>query len=562
MNYELGSFSEAIAKKITDMKKERIIDRIWEKDFTVWENTPTGISNRLAWLDSPVETRNALNEINEFVKSVTDDGFTDVLLMGMGGSSLSPEVFSKVFGTKKGFMNLYVLDSTHPGAVLEYAHKLNPGKTLYIVSTKSGGTVETISFMKYFYNFAMKKVGKEKVGNHFTAITDPGSGLEQIAKDLSYRKIFLNNPDIGGRYSALSFFGTVPAALTGVDLSKLLDSASAMAEASKISGEGISKNTAAVLGVIMGVLANEGKDKITFFSSEKISGFGAWVEQLIAESTGKTGKGILPVDLEPVQSPDVYSNDRIFVHFKLEGDSSFDLRIDELKKAGHPVIEIGLTDIYDLGKEYFRWEFATSVAGCVLRIQPFDQPNVEQAKVIARKMVKEFQDEGKLPELKSSIEKDGIKVYGDVKGNSPAEALDNFLSKSKKGKNYISIQAYLKPDEQTWKQLENFRKKILEKNKAATTLGYGPRFLHSTGQLHKGDGGNGFFIQLVADEKENTPIPDEAGSDKSSITFGTLIKAQSLGDRQALLDNGRKVIRFDIGENIQAGLKKLNDGLT
>ncbi len=557
MKYELGSYSDSIAEKVFDLRDERIVERIWEKDFTIWGNDPHEIFNRLGWLSSPSVTLQALDEITEFVDSVRKDGFTDALLMGMGGSSLAPEVFSLMFGTKKGYLDLHVLDSTHPEAVLDYQKKLNPAKTLYIVSTKSGGTVETISFMKYFYNAALKKVGKEKVGNHFAAITDPGSGLEKIAADLKFRKIFLNDPDIGGRYSALSFFGTVAAAVVGVDLKDLLSRASEMAEACKISGNGISKNTGALLGVIIGVLANDGRDKITFIASKSFSYFGAWVEQLIAESTGKIGKGILPVDLEPVQQGKKYSDDRVFVYFRMKDDSSLENQIDEIKKAGHPVIEIELNDIYDLGKEFFRWEFATSVVGWVIGIQPFDQPNVEQAKVIAKKMVKEFQDKGKLPELKPALEKNGIKVYGEADGKTPAEMLNDFLSQTESGENYICIQAYLKPSDKTWQELQNLREKILKKYKCATTLGYGPRFLHSTGQLHKGDAGNGFFIQLVADEKENTPIPNEAGNDKSSITFGTLIKAQSLGDRQALLDNGRKVIRFDLGNQIDKNLSLL-----
>ena len=557
MKYELGGYSDLIAAKVLDLRDERIIERIWEKDFTIWGNDPHEIFNRLGWLNSPDVTLNALDEINEFVAGIKKEGFTDALLVGMGGSSLAPEVFSLMFGTKKGFLNLHVLDSTHPEAVLEFEKKLNPSKTLYIVSTKSGGTVETISFMKYFYNSAMLKVGKDKVGNHFAAITDPGSGLENMATGLKFRKIFLNDPDIGGRYSALSFFGTVAAAVVGVDLKELLTHASEMADACKISGNGISKNTGALLGVIIGVLANEGRDKLTFISSEKFSYFGAWAEQLIAESTGKIGKGILPVDLEPIQPAKKYSDDRVFVYFRLKDDSSLDNQIEEIEKAGHPVIEIELNNIYDLGKEFFRWEFATSVIGWVIGIQPFDQPNVEQAKVIARKMMKEFQEKGKLPELKASLDKDGIKVFGDTEGKTPSEMLANFLSQTESGESYVCIQAYLKPSDKNWKELQTFREKILKKYKCATTLGYGPRFLHSTGQLHKGDAGNGFFIQLVADEKENTPIPDEAGSDKSSITFGTLIKAQSLGDRQALLDNGRKVLRFDLGNQIDKNLSLL-----
>ena len=549
MKYELGNYSDLIAKKLLDLRDERIVDRIWEKDFTVWGNKPEEISNRLGWLVSPETTRNFLDEIYSFVNEVKEEGFTDALLMGMGGSSLAPEVFSKMFGTKKDYLNLHILDSTHPEAVLEYSKNLNPLKTLYIVSTKSGGTVETISFMKYFYNLSLKKVGKEKVGNHFVAITDPGSGLESMASSLNFRKIFLNDPDIGGRYSALSLFGTVPAALIGADLNELLERASQIAEACEISGEGISKNTAAILGVILGVLANEGRDKVTFFASEQLSYFGAWVEQLIAESTGKIGKGILPVDLEPVQSVENYANDRIFIFFKLKNDSSFENQIDELKKTGHPVIELELNDIYDLGKEFFRWEFATAVTGWVMGIQPFDQPNVESAKIAARKMMNEYNEKGKLPELQPALESEGTKIFGDIKANNLKDAIVSFLSKCEKGKSYIAIQAYLKPDENTCQNLQLLRLQILQKYKVATTLGYGPRFLHSTGQLHKGDRGNGIFIQLVSDYLADVGIPDNPGEDKSSISFGTLIKAQALGDRQALLENHRAILRIELDDS-------------
>jgi glucose-6-phosphate isomerase len=557
MRYELSGYESIIANKIFDLEAERIIDRIWAKDFTVWGNEPDEIANRLGWLDCPAETLNALNEITEFVDEIRNEGFTDVLLMGMGGSSLAPEVFSLMFGKKKDYLRLHVLDSTHPGALLEYTRKLKPAKTLYIVSTKSGGTVETISFMKYFYNLALDKLGKDKVGNHFTAITDPGSGLEKMAEDLKFKKIFLNDPDIGGRYSALSFFGTVPAALIGVDLSKLLSRASEMADVSKISDGGISKNTAAVLGAIIGLLALEGKDKLTFISSGKFAHFGVWVEQLIAESTGKIGKGILPVVSEPLDAAKKYSDDRVFVYLKWKSNSVIENKIDQLAKAGHPVIEIEISDLYDIGKEFFRWEFATAVAGWVMGIQPFDQPNVEQAKVLARKMLKQYQETGKLPELKPSIETQGIKIYSDAEGKNAGDVLNNFLSQSIFGISYVSIQAYLKPDNLLWDELQKFRKKILKTYKVPTTIGYGPRFLHSTGQLHKGDAGNGLFIQLISDEKSDVQIPDEAGKEKSTVSFGALIKSQALGDRQALLDNNRKVLTIDLGKNPIENLMKV-----
>jgi hypothetical protein len=412
-----------------------------------------------------------------------------------------------------------------------------------------------MSFMKYFYTDVVKKLGREQAGNHFIAITDPGSGLEAIAKELSFRKIFLNDPNIGGRFSALSLFGAVPAALIGIHLEKLFSRASVVIEECKNSDH--QKNSSAMLGAIIGTLANEGVDKLTIISSPKVQYFGAWLEQLIAESTGKDGTGVLPVDLEIVNIPENYSKDRAFVYLKLKDDSTFDKKVEELKAAAFPIIEFTLDDIYDMAGEFFRWEFATAIAGYVLRVQPFDQPNVESAKVAARNMMKKYSESGNLPSIKPAIVEDGIKVYCSVKSKKLQEVLNEFLSLSEKGKSYVALQAYLKPDEKTLQKLQMLRLKILEKYKVATTFGYGPRFLHSTGQLHKGDSGNGLFIQIIADAAEDTSIPEEAGEESSSISFGTLLNAQALGDRQALIDNGRKVLRFHLGKYIADDVTKL-----
>jgi glucose-6-phosphate isomerase len=538
--YFLGSYADEILRKIHDLSDERIVERIWEKDFTVWGNSPEEISNRLGWLDCIEVTKKYFDEINSFVEEVRNEGFTDALLMGMGGSSLAPEVFRLTFGVKKGFLDLHVLDSTHPEAILEYEKKLDSNKTLYIVSTKSGGTIETMSFMKYFFTSVSMKLGKENASKHFIAITDPGSGLEDISKKLNFRKIFLNDPDIGGRFSALSLFGIVPAALVGVDINKLFVGAAKMESELKLSsGE---KNSGAVLGVILGILSEKRIDKVTFITAPKIKFLGGWLEQLIAESTGKNDKGILPVDLEPDVQVRDYSNDRVFVYLKLTGDDLFDKKVGEIKAAGLPLIEMELKNIYQLGSEFFRWEFATAVASVILDVQPFDQPNVESAKIIARRMVKEFQEMGKLPELKTENDKNTV---------------SSFLSDTKSNISYVAIQAYLKPDEKIWQELQQLRLKILDKYKVATTLGYGPRFLHSTGQLHKGDSGHGYFIQFISDNQDDVAIPEEAGSDKSSISFGTLIKAQALGDRQALIDNNRKVLTIDVGKDVLGYLSKL-----
>lgn len=524
---------------------EKIIERIWKKDYKVWSNDPTEISNRLGWLDCTSVTRKSFDEIHSFVNEIQNEGITNALLLGMGGSSLAPEVFSLIFGNNAN-INLSILDSTHPEAVAEKTKSFEPSKTLYIVSTKSGGTVETISFMKYFYNYVLDQLGGEKASKHFIAITDPGSGLEQMAKELNFRKIFLNDPNIGGRFSALSLFGIVPAALVGADIEKLFIRADNEVLLSKKTGIEIERNNAALFGALIGILAEKGKDKLTLITSDKIKSFGGWIEQLVAESTGKNNKGILPVDLEELQNPEFYADDRVFVYLKLKGDNKYDNQVEALIKAGFPLIEFELEDAYDLAKQIFLWEFATSIAGWYLGIQPFDQPNVEQAKVIARKILADYQAKGKLllPEP-AFISKD-FSIYSNEKIKNPEDVLSNFLSECENGKNYVSIQAYVNPSVENVNYLQKLRTEILRKYKVATTLGFGPRFLHSTGQLHKGDAGNGLFIQIIDNPVEDINIPDNPTESKSSISFGVLIKAQAFGDRQALIDNKRMVITFEV----------------
>jgi transaldolase/glucose-6-phosphate isomerase len=564
----LGEFNSTVENTLMQIRDHKIMNRIWAHDHTVWKDNPADISNRLGWLHSPDVMKDAISEISALVEEVRAAGFTHALLLGMGGSSLAPEMFRFTFGVKEGYLDLAVLDSTDPGAVLECANTLDLAKSLFIVSTKSGGTVETTSFMKYFYNQVSDVVGAEKIGDHFIAITDPGSGLETTAKELNFRKIFLNDPNIGGRYSALSFFGLVPAALIGMDIDSLLENAAIMACNSEgcncpVSGD----NAGAWLGAIIGELAKSGRDKLTLITSPAISHFGAWVEQLIAESTGKEGKGILPVDGESLAAPANYAKDRLFVYLRLESDSTYDAKLKTLSESGHPVVQINLQDLYDLGGECFRWEMATIVAGHLLKINPFNQPNVESAKVLARQMVSAYQKEGNLPELTPSFETDGIIVYASFSASDLEEAFNIFLAQANPGGNgssgrsYLTLQAYVKPSDDTYAALKELRTECQTKNRMATTLGYGPRFLHSTGQLHKGDGGHGLFIQITADMPEDCPIPDHAGDEESSISFGTLKMAQALGDRQALIDGGRHVIRFHIGKNIVNGLRQLAKAL-
>jgi transaldolase/glucose-6-phosphate isomerase len=559
LSANLGEYQSAVDQALQEMSSQQVIERIWKHDHTLWKPEPDEIDNRLGWLHIVETSRKSLPELAELVAVLQGDGFTQALLLGMGGSSLAPEVFRKIFGVQDGYLDLAVLDTTDPDAIAAQANKLDLAKTVFIVSTKSGGTVETLSLFKYFYNQVSAEVGAEQAGSHFIAITDAGSQLDQIASRYNFRQTFRNNPNIGGRYSALSFFGLVPAAIIGVDLERLITNAAKMVLNSK--APAAESNLAAQLGAILGELAKTGRDKVTFVSSPEIASLGDWIEQLLAESTGKEGKGILPVVGEQLSDPKVYGSDRLFVYLTLSGDSPQDALVAELENAGHPLVKIQLNDLDDLGGQFFLWELGTAVAGHLLEINPFDQPNVESAKILAREMVSAYQQSGELPALQPAMEADGITVFADpatpVDGSAtPNQVLDGFLEQANPGA-YICLQAYLQPAPDIDQALTVLRNKIRERTRLATTVGYGPRFLHSTGQLHKGDAGAGMFIQLTSDANEDIPIPDEAGSADSSISFGVLIQAQALGDRQALLDANRRVLRLHLGNNSLKGINQL-----
>jgi glucose-6-phosphate isomerase len=549
LSTSLGSYQERINSALQEMKDREVIKRIWEHDYTLWKPEPTEITNRLGWLHIADRMKSELPDLEEFVSEVRQAGFTQALLLGMGGSSLAPEVFCETFGVREGFLDLAVLDSTAPGAVADQAAQLDLAKTLFIVSTKSGGTVETLSFFKYFYNQAAA-VDVDNPGSQFVAITDAGSRLHEIADEYKFRQTFLNDPNIGGRYSALSYFGLVPAALIGVDLEKLLERV-----------DNMENHQAANLGAILGELARAGRDKLTLLTSPPISSFGNWVEQLIAESTGKEGTGIVPVVSEAINQGNFYGNDRLFVYIQLKGDATYERQMENLEASGHPVIRIQMNDLYDLGEQYFLWELATAVAGTRLKINPFNQPNVEAAKTLARAMVSTYQEQGELPALESGLDLEGITIYPDPfldenNSESAQEVLGAFLAAAKPGA-YIALQAYLQPAPDVDQALQALREQLRDKTRLATTLGYGPRFLHSTGQLHKGDAGLGMFIQLIGSPDQDIPIPDQPGSQESGISFGVLIQAQALGDRQALIDAGRRVITIDLGDKPTSGIGKL-----
>lgn len=557
----LGNYQQVVANALQEVKKDRIIDRIWAHDYTVWKPGPKEIANRLGWLDIANRMQDIMPRLTGLADAVRSQGYNQAVLLGMGGSSLAPEVFRKTFGVREGFLDLIVLDSTDPGAVLTLANQLNLARTLFIVSTKSGNTPETLSFFKYFYNLVASREGLDNAGEHFIAITDPGSKLVEIACRYAFRDTFLNDPNIGGRYSVLSYFGLVPAALIGVDLAKLLDravTAVCNCETCDCSLEG--ENQGVLIGVILGELAKSGRNKVTFIMSPEIESFGDWVEQLIAESTGKEGKGILPVVHEQVGNPTVYMNDRLFVHLRLAEDAKYDGLIEGLAEAGHPVVTLRLKDRYDLGQQFFLWEMATAVVGYRLAINPFDQPNVESAKILSRKMLMAYQTEGKLAEPQFTLRKDGISVYGGLTGETPQRVLSDFLAQAQPGA-YVAIQAYLQPTPETDAGLKALRTAIRDHTQMATSLGYGPRFLHSTGQLHKGDSGKGLFIQITAQMPDDAIIPDDAGEDSGKTSFGILKTAQVLGDYQALVEAGRTVIRFDLGANTHSNLTRLIEGM-
>ena len=558
-SFSVGQLQDLVDKALVEMRDNRVMSRIWTHDHTVWKPEPAEITNRLGWLHTPEMMGDSIQRLEELADAVRADKYTHALLLGMGGSSLAPEVFRKTFGVKEGYLDLAVLDSTNPGAVLAHAEQRDPQRTLLIVSTKSGTTVETLSFFKFFYNWVRDSLGEKGAGDHFIAITDPGTPLVDLAERYDFRNTFLNDPNIGGRYSALSYFGLVPAALMGTDIRTLLDRAmTTVCNCEACNCPVAGNNNGGRLGVVLGELAKAGRDKVTLISSPQIASFGDWVEQLIAESTGKEGKGILPVVGEGVGSPANYGEDRLFVYMRLEGDDTYDGEMAELERAGHPLVRLSLHDLYDLGGQLFLWEMAIAVAGYRLGINPFDQPNVEAAKVLARQITAEYREKRSFPDEKPALTGGDISVYGEIAGGTPGEALVGFLGKAHAGA-YIALQAYVQPTAETDEALQALRTRLRDRFRLATTVGYGPRFLHSTGQLHKGDAGRGVFVQFTADDPRDVGIPDEAGSPASSMTFGVLKAAQAIGDRQALVNSGRKVIRFHLGKDIVGTLKRLAD---
>ena len=534
MNQDLIKFSipekinETIETNLKTLSTEKFVERIWQKDHTLWSDSPEEIRNRLDWLIVGKEILDQSAQIDALLESLANDNITNVYVLGMGGSSLAPDIFSKVFSSQ---FKVNIIDTTDPSRIADLEKEMPFSNSAYIVATKSGGTAETLSLFKYFY----QKISKisDNPGNSFIAITDPGSKLQKLATNLQFRQIFLNNPNIGGRYSALSFFGMVPAAIAGADYKSLLEQSNQAFKELKDEKSSLTQSTL-ILGALMGALSLENKDKLTFIIPEEITIVAEWIEQLIAESTGKNGKGILPVIGEKPSTPENYGSDRIFINYTFAGKTPYDQEVKALEKANYPVVTIDLADFNQLGVHFAFWEFATAVAGAVMGIQPFNQPNVESAKVSAREMIDIYKETGNLPALDTA--------------DFSTQTIEKFLSDLSEFA-YVSIHGYVNPNPEFTKAFKKLQTDIRNKTKKATTFGFGPRFLHSTGQLHKGDGGNGVFIQFVTKNDKDLPIPDQAGSDESQMPFGVLKTAQALGDGQALKQNSRKLITFLINES-------------
>lgn len=554
MTSDLGAYQPVIASALAEMIDHEVGRRIWDLDHTVWQPRPDQIDNRLGWLSAPASYRSRADDIAALATGLLADDIQDVLLIGMGGSSLAPAVFAQVFAGA-GDARLSVLDSTHPEAVLAKADAIDPERTLCIVATKSGTTVETMSLARFFFNRFAGGLGRRQAGKRFVAITDPGSPLQAAAEKLRFREVVLNEPDIGGRYSVLSSFGLLPAALVGVDIGELLERATEMVRSCGPSVSPVD-NPGIRLGGIFGEMTRLKRNKVTFLVSPGIGSFAAWLEQLIAESTGKDGTGIVPVVHEPLGKAADYGDDRVFISLQLADDEPAPALLDELTALGHPAIRLRIRDRLDLGGQFFLWEMATAVSAHRLGINPFNQPDVESSKQFARQSVEQYASSGHLPGEVPSLRDGDMDVYGDVGARNASDAVRRFVARGRPG-DYVAIQAFANPTPGTDSALANLRTAIRDLSGLATTCGYGPRYLHSTGQLHKGDRGRGLMLQLTTTPTRDAPVPDDFLSDDSSLSFGVLLAAQALGDRQALLSLKRRVLRVHLGADPEPAILSL-----
>lgn len=552
--YVPDDLRRAVEAEIETWKREDKVNRIWQKDASVW--TGEDESKWLGWLEIIDEELVHVERYRELAADIKAAGFTDVLLMGMGGSSLCPEVLGITFGKS----NFHILDSTVPAQVRSIESKIDVDSTLFIVASKSGSTLEPNCFKQYFYELVSKRVGREKAGRQFVAITDPGSKMEQVAKDDGFRYIFYGKPEIGGRFSALSAFGLTAAAAMGIDAETLLLPAAEMADSCKTADP---ENTGLLVGAILGVCQKLGRDKLTILTGGRVADLGAWLEQLLAESTGKNGVAIIPVDREPIVDIPDYCNDRVFVSLSTNDDDipADQLRlIESIKASAHPFIDIELGSIASIGQEFFRWEFATAVAGAIIGINPFDQPDVESAKVEARKLTDEYERSGSMPAESPFFEQDGISLFtsddhahalADASSDSSLSSLIKAHLSTIKPGDYFALLAYIEMGREHEDLLQSVRTAVLRRHKVATCLGFGPRFLHSTGQAYKGGPNTGVFLQITSDDELDLPVPGQ------KYTFGVVKAAQARGDFQVLLDRGRRALRVHLGEDVSTGLRHL-----
>ena len=559
--YEVGEAASDVTSAIEDWRANGKVRRLWDGDASLWSNTDE--DQWLGWLhvvDGQIDHQHHFTHI---VNDVQSGEFRHAVLLGMGGSSLCPDVLTRTFGNQSGFPELLVLDSTVPAQVRSLEAQIDPAQTLFIVSSKSGGTTEPNVFKQYFFDKVRQSVGEEQAGGRFIAITDPGTKLHKLAKADHFRTIAHGIPSIGGRYSALSNFGLVPAAIMGVDVPAFLDSAEIMVQAcaSCVPPEA---NPGTVLGAVLGTLVRQGRDKLTIITSPAIGTLGAWLEQLLAESIGKEGKGLVPIDAERLGSPEVYGEDRFFVYVRLTSapSSGQDAAVDALEKAGQPVVRIALEDPMDLGQEFFRWEIATAVAGSILGINAFNQPDVEASKVATRRLTEAYEETGRLPEEAPFFEADGVKLIASpsyaqtLTSAVTSEGLTGLLAahlEQIQAGDYFAINAYVEMNDQNQQELQALRHAVRDAKCVATTLGYGPRFLHSTGQLHKGGPNSGVFLQITSEDAEDLPIPGQ------KYTFGVLKQAQAIGDFEVLVERERRALRVHLGPDVPAALAKLRE---
>jgi transaldolase/glucose-6-phosphate isomerase len=551
--------SDAVTVALDNWQVEEKVKRLWSGDASLW--TGGDESKWLGWLNIAGEQKRNIRRFTNFAEEVKDAQFSHLLLLGMGGSSLCPEVMRKSFGMREGFPELHVLDSTDPAQIKSFENKIDLAHTLFFVSSKSGTTLEPNIFKQYFLQRASDVVGRDEVGRRFIAITDPGSKLRQEAEHDGFRKIFLGVAGIGGRYSALSDFGLAPAAAMGVDVGKFLDRTEAMVSACGPDAPP-HDNPGVILGAVLGVAHEHGRDKITIVASAGISDLGAWLEQLLAESTGKNGKGLIPVDRESIGAPETYGDDRLFVYLKLESDADMAQgdAIQALEQAGQPVVRIMVRDVYDLGQEFFRWEIATAVAGSIIGINPFSQPDVEASKIATRKLTEEYERTGFLPAETPIFEAEGIKLFANEDNATALEAairnrsLISYLKAHLdrlQPRDYFALLAYLEMSDPHERELQWARHMVRDSKRVATCLGFGPRFLHSTGQAYKGGPNSGVFLQITCDDANDLPVPGQ------KYTFGIVKAAQARGDFEVLAERERRALRVHLGADVSQSLAEL-----